>query len=95
MSVISDDGNGGKALALNAKTLIPLGLVITLLATAAYFGGMRQTFADHCGDANIHWTKATLDHSYVPRPEYAATLEAIKDDLREIKADLKDLKKVR
>ena len=93
MAILINDGNGGRALLLNRTTTISLGVAVVLLSAAIAYGMQCSTVAAHCADGNIHWTKQALDEAYVPRREYAATLEAIREDLKEIKADVKELKR--
>jgi len=91
------DCDGVKAIPITPQTMISLGLTITLISVitsmAFAYASSLQSMRDHILDTNIHWTSTSLDKEYITRGEFATYAQATRDDLAEIKEDVKALRK--
>ena len=90
MPRIKSDGNGN--LILSKRTAISLGLAIVIItaltASVAYAVTQAQVLQSHVGDVNIHWTRAALDDTYMPRGEADAQFREILRRLERIENKL-------
>ena len=93
MTVLKSDHNGNYT--ISKASTITIGLAIVLLTIlvgfASYSAARGQAIEDHIHDANIHWSKSTLDEAYMPRPEIESELRAIRLQLDRIEAKLEKL----